>query len=240
MLAVGPTSDSTQQANVFLRNDTVSADNPIFSVINKPGDPSRHLDHSYDVAFVDVDGTLTLIVANRTINGSASSGGNRVYTSNGDGSFTENATHPIALASPDFSSAVTSTYGLAIGNLDNDTTGGNALDEVITANRLTVSSGEGNLQALQGVRLLDDCPVAGERREVLPGCAGHGGEWQPERCGQRFSRSSGWHVSGFGRRHLHRFSVHHQRHQADQQRGVGHDPGHLIRAALLSGYGSAM
>ncbi len=113
VIAMGPAAAPTQQANVFLRNDTVAADAPIFTVIN-PGDPNNDLDHSYDVGFVTVDGNLQLIVANRAVNGVSGSGVNRVYQSNGDGTFTSLPGHPISTAFP------LSSRDIAVGDLDGD------------------------------------------------------------------------------------------------------------------------
>ena len=112
VLAMGPTN-GVQGTNIFLRNDTVLADAPVFTAI-AAGDPDTHADHSYDVAFVAVGHQLQLIVANRIITGQPMSGRDRVYISNGDGTFSEDTTSVIAVSGP------ASSRDLAVGDLNGD------------------------------------------------------------------------------------------------------------------------
>jgi len=113
VIATGPAAAPTQQANVFLRNDTVPGNPPSFTQIN-PGDPDLHLDHSYDAGFVTVNGDLLLIIANRAVNGVAGSGINRVYKSNGDGTFTDQPGNAISTSFP------LSSRDITVGDLDGD------------------------------------------------------------------------------------------------------------------------
>ncbi len=112
VLAVGPTN-GVQGSNLFLRNDTVMVDAPVFTAI-AAGDPDAHADHSYDVAFVAVGSQLQLIVANRIITGQPMSGRDRVYVSNGDGTFTEDGASVIAVSGP------ASSRDITVGDLNGD------------------------------------------------------------------------------------------------------------------------
>lgn len=113
VIAIGPAAAPLQQANVFLRNDTLVADSPIFTAINV-GDPSNDLDHTYDVAFIAVDNDLLLVAANRVVSGVVGSGVNRVYQWDGEGTFSTLAGHAVSSGAP------LSSRDIAVGDLDGD------------------------------------------------------------------------------------------------------------------------
>jgi hypothetical protein len=162
-VATGPTVG--QNSNLFLLNQTHAGGGPGTEDSNNEGnlaflditgfggllDDVNDLDHSYDAAFIDIDGAQHIAVANRIIGGDPANGGaNRLYiNSDGVGDF-----NPVGAVDGQFQSAnvaeVSSSRDLLVGDFDGDTN-----DDLFVANA-TNAGAPNQLFRQVGDALVDD------------------------------------------------------------------------------------
>jgi hypothetical protein len=146
-IATGPTG--AQNTNIFLQNTSTGEDNTSFVDISAFLTAGLDTDHSYDGAFLILNGTQHLAVANRIIGGDAANGGaNKLYQNTG-GDFV-----PVGSVAGTFQSSelaeISSSRDLLVGDFDGD---GN--DDLFVANATNAGSAN-QLFRQQGGSLIDD------------------------------------------------------------------------------------